>query len=90
MPMELKRLFGITASFHASIGVGWTLFVPYLLSLGYTMLDALLFFTSMLAFTLVILSLARDWKTRDYLTIVLAGAASSFLFPAAMKLRKLG
>ena len=64
----MKEILGLTASFNVAVGLAWILFVPYLISLGYTALDVVLFYTVLFASSMLAMALTRNWKTKNYMT----------------------
>ncbi|MCK4326999.1 MAG: MFS transporter [Candidatus Diapherotrites archaeon] len=77
--MAIKKLVALNAAFTAAVGLGWTLFVPYLVSLGYSYLDVMLFFAAFFSSALFVMLFTRNWKIKNYLTLGLGTRALTFL-----------
>ncbi|MFC2175054.1 MFS transporter, partial [archaeon] len=77
--MAIKKLVALNAVFTLAVGLGWTLFVPYLVSLGYSHLDVMLFFATFFSASLLVMAVTRNWKTKNYLTFGLGLRALTFL-----------
>ncbi len=62
-----------------AVSIGWSLIVPYFLSLGFSEMDVLMYFITSFAVPLIVLPVVRNWRIKNYLTFGLSMRALCFL-----------
>jgi len=77
--MDVKRLLTMQAILSVAMTLAGAMFVPYLVSLGYTSLEIVLLYVVYFAVPVGMLALARNWRIKNYMLFGLAVRAASYL-----------